>query len=212
MKYFRILFLFSLVLFCGSVASHASVVNPNFHAGAVDPSCNANPPALPTECGFGIDDAGMTFDVGLSASQCTAGGITPPLSGLPTDPTTFGCFLGTNDTGATITSITLDFAAIPGVTGCDTNLPASFPTIFTNSACSVDPDGGFDLTFSGGGGVLNGGLFVILEEGANPDSFSGTGVVETTPEPDSLLLLSTGMMMMGLYLTGRSRLFAFLKK
>jgi hypothetical protein len=211
MKYLRILFLFGLVLFCGSVSSHANT----FHAGAVDPSCNLDPTTgLPTECGFGIGDPGMTFDVGLSQAQCTVPGIVPPLQGLPTDPTTdpYGCFLGNNDTGAAITSITLHFTGISGVDGCDTTLPdGSSPSIFTSNTCTGDPTDGYTLTFSGGAGVPDGGLFVILEEGVDPNSFSGTGVVETTPEPDSLLLLSTGTMMVGLYMTGRSRLFAFLK-
>jgi hypothetical protein len=210
MKYLRILFLFGLALFCGSSSSHAS----SFHAGALDPSCNVLPPGFPTECGFGIGDPGTTFNVGLSAAQCTPSGVTPPLTGLPSDPTTFGCFLGTNNTGETITSITLHFLVnIDGVTGCDTDLPeGTSPSIFTTNTCNPDPLGGFDLNFSGGPGVGDGGHFFIIEEGLNPAAFSGTGVVETTPEPDSLLLLSTGTMMMGLYLMGRTRLFAFLKK
>jgi hypothetical protein len=207
MKYLRILFLFGLALFCGSVASHAQ----GFHAGALDPSCNAT--MFPTECGFGIGDPGTTFQVGLSAAQCTASGIQPPLTGLPTDPTTFGCFLGDNDTGAALTSITLHFLGISGVDGCDTDLPeGSSPAIFTSSICSGNASAGYNLTFSGGPGVPDGGFFVIIEEGADPTKFAGTGMVETTPEPDSLLLLSTGTMMMGLYFAGRQRLFSFLKK
>jgi hypothetical protein len=207
MKYLRMLILVGIALLFGSVASHAST----FHAGALDPSCNAT--MFPTECGFGIDDPGTTFQVGLSAAQCTAAGIQPPLTGLPADPTTYGCFLGDNDTGSAITSITLHFAGIDGVTGCDTDLPeGSSPAIFTSSICTPDPSGGFDLSFSGGPGVPDGGFFVIIEEGVSPDDFEGTAVVETTPEPNSLLLLSTGVMMSGLYFARRQRLFAFLKR
>jgi hypothetical protein len=208
MKYLRILVLVGIALLFGSVASHAST----FHAGALDPSCNAS--VNPTECGFGFTDIGQSTQVGLSETQCTAPGIQPPLTGLPTDGTLFGCFLGNNDTGEAITSITLHFLSIQGVTGCDTDLPeGTTPQIFANNSCNVDPSGGFDLTFSGGPGVPNGGFFVILEEGVAPGDFTGmTTVFTATPEPDSLLLLSTGVMMSGLYFARRQRLFAFLKK
>ncbi len=36
---------------------------------------------------------------------------------------------------------------------------------------------------------------VIFESGEYPDIFDGTGTVGITPEPDSLLLLSTGVLM-----------------
>jgi hypothetical protein len=214
MKYLRISFLFGLVLFGGSVSSHANT----FHAGAVDPSCNANPPSMPlsTQCGIGFTDLGTTIDgVGFSQIQCTSAFIQPALTGLPADPTTdpYGCFLGLNTSGVAITSITLDFAPIPGVSGCDTILPDdSSPSIFTTNTCTGNDTSGYVLNFSGGPGVsANGGFFVIIEEGVPPGDFTGDATAFATPEPDSLLLLSTGTMMVGLYMTGRSRLFAFLK-
>jgi hypothetical protein len=207
MKYLlRVLFI--LALFCG-VTSHARA--DNFHAQVLDPSCNST--TKPTECGIGFTDIGVPFAVSLSAAQCGSSAITPPITGLPTDGTFFGCFLGTNDTGAAITSITLDFNNIPGVTGCDTVLEGITPgPAFSDTSCKVDSLGGYDLSFSGGPGVADGHVFVILEEGVDPGDFSGSATVAETPEPDSLLLLSTGTMMMGLYLAGRTRLFSFLKK
>jgi hypothetical protein len=209
MKYLlRVLFV--LALFVG-FSSHAHAAGVDFHAQVLDPSCNST--TTPTECGIGFTDLGVPFAVSLSAAQCGSTAITPPLTGLPTDGTPFGCFLGTNDTGGPITSITLDFKNIPGVTGCDTTLEGITPgPAFTNTSCNVDPSGGYDLSFSGGPGVADGHVFVILEEGVDPGDFSGTATVAATPEPDSLLLLSTGTMMMGLYLAGRTRLFSFLKK
>jgi hypothetical protein len=208
MKYLlRVLFI--LALFCG-VTSHARA--SSFHAQVLDPSCNST--TNPTECGVGFTDLGVPFAVSLSQAQCGSSAITPPISGLP-DPTVtpYGCFLGTNDTGTTITSITLNFNSITGVTGCDTTLDGITPgPAFSNTSCNVDPSGGFDLSFSGGDGVADGHVFVILEEGVDPGDFSGMATVAATPEPDSLLLLSTGTMMMGLYLAGRTRLFSFLKK
>jgi hypothetical protein len=207
MKYFRILFLFGLALFCGSVASHANT----FHAGALDPACNGDF----TQCGLGVSDLGQPLTAALSQAACSSPFISPPLGGLP-DPTVtpYGCFVGINLSGQSIASITLDFNSIDGVTGCDTDLPDVTATpIFTNNSCSATPGGGIVLSFSGGPGVPTNHVFIILEEGVDPDSFTGgTVTAAATPEPDSLLLLSTGTLMMGLYLAGRTRMFAFLKK
>jgi hypothetical protein len=218
MKYLRILFVFGLVLFCGSVASHAST----FHGGGLDPSCNNGSTPPNTECGIGFTDIGTPIPVNFSAAQCASTAINPVLTGLPKDPTTYGCFFGTNDTGAALLSITLDLASIPGVTGCDNDLEGlNYGPAFTNSTCTLlappptDPsadNGGFQLTFFGGPGVPDGHTFILIEEGLNPDLFTGSTTIETTPEPDSLLLLSTGTMMMGLYFAGRQRLFSFRRK
>jgi hypothetical protein len=75
----------------------------------------------------------------------------------------------------------------------------------------VDADGGFALTFSGGS-IPDGNSFVILEEGVDPTEFKGTATADPVPEPDSLLLLSTGAMMMATGLFMKSRRFAFGKK
>jgi hypothetical protein len=201
MKYLRILFLFGLALFCGSVASHAQ----GFHSTILDPQCVEGN----TSCDLFPTDIGVPFSVSLSAAICTDAGVTP----LPAAPTPYGCFAGDNLTGVPLTSFTLDFAAITGVTSCDTDITGVTPApAFSVTNCTpIDGGlGGYALTFSGGS-IIPGNGFVILEEGVDPASFVGTATADT-PEPDSLLLLSTGTMMMGLYLAGRSRLFAFLKK
>ena len=203
MKYLRVLLLFGIALFCGSVTSHAQDDGFDFHATVLDPTCG---PA--SECTLHPADIGVPFSVTLDAGTCSDAGVT----GLPAPP--FGCFLGTNATGTSITSFTLDFLSIPTITGCDTNATSTSPPVaFSVSSCVVDPAGGFDLTFSGGS-IAAGHTFIILEEGVDPTLFNGMATVNPVPEPDSFLLLATGVMMTGLYLgtTRRQRLFGFIKK
>jgi hypothetical protein len=198
----RVLFLLTLVCGC---ASHARA--NSFHATVLDPVCVTNPDAA---CTLLPTDPGTPFAINLTAQTC----LDQHVSGLPTDGTPFGCFVGTNDTGLTINSINLTFEGAPlaGAT-CDTNLPNGAFAISSCTAPSAgDPD--YGLSFSDGS-VINSNAFIILETGIDPADFIGTatvGVAAVTPEPNSLLLLSTGVMMAGLYLMKRQSLFAFLKK
>ena len=210
MKYLlRVLFVFALT--CG-FASHARAVD--FHAQVLDPVCSITPDAT---CTLLPGDPGTPFPITLNALTCTDQGVT----GLPTDGTPFGCFAGFNQTGFVLTSIDVSFdgALLAGV-GCDTTLPEGIagPTgggpAFSLSSCTPpspgDPD--FSLSFTGGS-IGRTRTFILIETGINPADFVGTGVVgAATPEPESLALLSTGVMMMmaGLYLK-QSR-FAFGKK
>jgi hypothetical protein len=198
MKYLRILFLFGLALFCGSVSSHAQ----GFHGQILDPpscvsvsSCTLLPP-----------DVGVPFPVTFNATECSEAGVV--LSPVPAE---YGCFFGSNTTGETLTSFTLDVSASE-ITSCDTDVTGVTkpPVAFGVSGCNADGKGGFLLNFSGGG-IDAGTSFIIIEEGIVPGDITASATANA-PEPDSLLLLSTGTMMMGLYLTGRTRLFAFLKK
>ena len=206
MKYLlRVLFV--LALFCG-VASHAHA--SNFHAQVLDPTCVTTPDA---GCTLLPADLGTPFPVSLTASTCNDQFAAGNIPTLP--PTPYGCFVGTNDTGQVLTSIELFFEAAPldGAT-CDTLLPNG---AFTDAVCtppdpaSLNPM--YTLTFSGGA-IVDSGAFIFIESGLPPEDFIGTGVVNVvTPEPDSLLLFSTGAMMMtaGMFVNKRRR-FAFLKK
>jgi hypothetical protein len=117
-----------------------------------------------------------------------------------------------NQTFETFTSLDMTFTGLDGLTfDCPTSDPKS---IFSSSICSSS--GGVDtLSFSGGDGLPGGQIMIIFEEGADPALFSGTGMVGTaTPEPESLLLLSTGAMMMtaGLFVNKRRGRFGIAKK
>jgi hypothetical protein len=117
-----------------------------------------------------------------------------------------------NDTLANFTSLSMTFTGLGSLTfDCPTTDPAS---IYTNATCGSS--GGVDsFFFSGGPGLAPTKEMVIYEDGVNPDLFDGTGSVNTapTPEPESLLLFSTGAMMMaaGIFMS-RRRAFAFGKK
>ena len=195
--------LFILALFCG-VTGHARA--SGFHATVLDPTGDS---CLTPDNNCTIYDT-STFSVQLSTAECT-------FLNLP-DAATDGCFLGINGTGETITSLSLIFsnAASLGSLTCDNadNPPGLPATIFTNPTCSsTGPP--YTLSFTGGDGLAPDGDFIIFEDGADPDDLgTGQGSVTITPEPDSFLLFSTGVMMMtaGLYLSKRNRLSAFAKK
>jgi hypothetical protein len=203
MKYFRVVFLFVLALFCGSVASRdAQAVS--FHTQILDPTCDP----LNTSCAIGPSDLGVAFPIQLDQALCTT--HMPPVGGLPTDGTAYGCFIGTNNTGAPITSFSLEFnnAALVGGS-CDTILPGEITPspAFGISGCKVDALGGFDITFSGGS-IGNSNQFIILEIGVDPMDFNGTATANPTPEPSSLILFSTGAMMMAALFVNRQHRFA----
>jgi hypothetical protein len=210
MKYLlRVLFV--LALFCG-VTSHARAAGVDFHVQVLDPNvCNTG---QQNKCLIG--DPGVPFTFGLDSATCG-------FLGLPSGAND-GCLIIENNTFNQIfTSFQFDFVVNSSLAGASFDCPntavGTNSPVFTQVSCMQSPDGTTDeFTFSGGPGIgpsspTNPGQFAIFESGLPPGDFVGTGTINPTPEPDSLLLLSTGAMMMtaGLFMKKR-REFAFSKK
>jgi len=196
---------FALALLFG-FASHAHAVGVNFHVQVLDPNI-----CLFDSSVCAIIDNSEPIDVSLNSTICQLAGV----PGLPSDPSTYGCAVLFNLTPQNITSVNLTFSGLGDLTfDCPTEVSGS---IFAQSSCG-SPGGGVD-TFSFFDGSLSPlGEAVIYESGVSPSLFQdGTGAVNQppityTPEPDSLLLFSTGVMMFGLYLAKERILVAFNKK
>jgi hypothetical protein len=197
---FRILF--ALALCCGCF-SHARADSTDFHMMILDPAALCS--ETPSECI--IEQPNVPFTVTLAQSTCDAFG----LGSFVPEGTPYGCFLGTNATGQPITSLDLSFLTEPlgsQDASCSTGGVPGFPGAFTSQECSVGPTV-YDLSFGGGSGLPELSSFIIFETGADPADFEdGSGSVGVTPEPDSLLLFGTGVMMAGLFLARQRRMTA----
>jgi hypothetical protein len=186
MKCLRFLLALAM-LFCGfSTLAKAS----NFHATVLDP-----PPtncSIPTECNVGEQ---LSFPITLTTMECTDINVPPT---PPPTPATDGCFKGFNATGETITSLEVTFADTTGLgtLTCDTadNPPGLPSTVFGADPTCTQSGSTYTLMFSGGAGIAPDGTFIIFEDGAPPGDLGtdSATVGVATPEPDSLLLLSTG--------------------
>ncbi|MHB1958288.1 MAG: PEP-CTERM sorting domain-containing protein [Acidobacteriaceae bacterium] len=179
----------ALVLLCGfsSVAGASSL---DFKMGALD---------APTTSFFNITGT-APFDI--TFSNCP--------SFIPNGD---GCFLAVNDTPhLTFTSLTMSFPTNQYIAGqnaaCDTtNFGSSLPFAFTSDSCKLEGTN-FLLNFFGGPGISPGQTLDIVESGVPYWEFpQGTGTVGIVPEPSSVVLMATGLMLMFgfFFATGRGR-------
>jgi len=170
--------LFILALSCGaSSVAHASSID--FHVEVLDPANSCDPStSLCT-----IADPGQPISITFLSAACTP-------FGLPNGPTDGCLVLGNNTLTTTFTNLELIF----GVSGNISPTCGTDGVNFASAICGVS--GGVEtFFFSGGPGLAPLHQLVIFESGVSPDGLVGT-VTVNTPEPESLLLFSTGAMMM----------------
>lgn len=201
--------LFVLALFCaGSSLAHADSVD--YRMTVLDPPavdvCNpvGVPSGSPGNTNCTIFSGGDINPLNLSQAACNGAGI-----GAGLTPGTYGCFVVDNESGSTIDDLVLGFDQGPldfQPAGCDADGQNGIASALNVVSCGTDPANPSDylLHFGGGAGVAPGGALIVFEQGADPADFQGgSATIGITPEPDSLLLFSTGVMMAGLYMSRR---------
>lgn len=193
MKTFYCVVLIALIFGCIGPAKADPV---DFHIKVLDPL----PPAAPSYPLFLISST--SFDVSFTA--CITGE-------LPSGMTADGCFAGRNVSGLAWTGLDFSFPSGGVLTGQPASCaPAPSDNIFSATDCPANPaNGSYDLGFFDGI-IHNGDYFFITEDGVVPptDFPTGTATASTamTPEPASIVLLSTGALLFGCLLFGeRSR-------
>jgi hypothetical protein len=122
-----------------------------------------------------------------------------------------GCFSGVNRTGQDWVGLQLVFSNTAPLgsqpAGCALDGSTDY---FQNATCALTPNGlQYILSFTTGA-IPNNGGFVIAEDGVEPSLFPliSATVTVATPEPNSIWLLSAGVLMVGVHF-GSQRRWAF---
>jgi hypothetical protein len=186
MKILRCLVVIALVCGCMGVAKADPV---DFHIKVLDPA----PPPDPSYTIFLISSTSFS----VSFTDCVAGE-------LPGGMTADGCFAGRNISGLNWDNLQLSFPDGGVLTGQPASCAlAPSDNIFSSTDCPADPaNGSYDLGFADGV-IANGDYFFITEDGVVPASDFPTGSATVlTPEPGSIVLLSTGVLLFGCLIFG----------
>jgi hypothetical protein len=193
MKMLRMLFLIAAV--CGLSASSAFGSSIAFHTNILDP----------------IDVNEITSNnFSFQFSACEPNEVP---DGIAAD----GCFAGANESGQAWTSLTLTFAGsiLSGASVDCTPAPfnpqtQSDPNLFSViSGCGASGDS-VTVTFSNGNIPTDAfpvDSFLIIETGITPDEYgdiTSTGAANA-PEPQSFVLMFTGMLLLGSFCSPRIR-------
>jgi hypothetical protein len=142
----------------------------------------------------------------VTFSACAAGQLPTNTAG-----TYDGCFSGVNRTGNDWTGMELVFdnnSALSGQpAGCA--LDGGGADIYAeppSGSCDLQNDSQYVLIYTGGV-ILNNENFVIAEDGVDPTEFPEitASVTVATPEPGSIWLLGSGMLMSGFYFANRRK-------
>ena len=147
--------------------------------------------------------------VDVTFAACVTGEVGPGAN-LTYD----GCASFLNSTGSAITSLELVFPNVPTLGGQTVNCaldggtgdatPSGGIDFFQDASCSLVGATLVDGTLVGGdyildfsdGTIADGAFFNIAEQGVAPGDFP-PGTLTATPEPGSIWLLSTGVLLLG---------------
>ena len=186
MKFLRCLVVIALVCGCAAIARADAV---DFHMNVLDPQ----PPSDPSYPLYLL----TTTSFSVSFTDCIAGE-------LPGGMTADGCYAGRNVSGQDWDNLQLTFVSGGVLTGQTANCAAApSDNVFSDTDCPESPENGFyTLTFTDGV-IANGDYFFITEDGVTPATDFPIGSAQVlTPEPGSLVLLSTGVLLFGWLLYG----------
>lgn len=193
MRVLRLLGLIAAICFSTALAGATPV---DFHMRVLDPLPPLTTPSYPL---YLITTT--SFDV--SFTGCVAGE-------LPGNNTATGCFAGRNISGQDWNNLQLVFPNIGPLVGQAANCdPGISDDIFSNVDCPASPDNSSFTLIYMDGVIANNGYFFITEDGVDPatDFPTGRATANTamTPEPGSIVLLSTGVFLFGWFVYGERR-------